>query len=634
MEAGAFMLDVSSDEEEAETYFEEKGERSIDLDWINEFLDMSDEEPNEVVVLHEVNKHEDKSKSSISTPSAKSVDDDDEDEDDCVVLDGDPEKRVNSVEDSPTGSDELFVVGEKGQIACRDYPHARHLCVKFPYSSTPHERHCDQVMGSNLGNSLFSCNGKAAYIHPSQTPLGCGLMQKCHCYVCDSLAPCMKWGTGLSSTDHCHANDKSEMWETLRKIFRLSKTDTLAASTNYGTLGDIRNPQHNHILPLDITPLSPNSMLVNQTSRSTAMHRYSPVNLIMRTCSSPNSNLQTQISRPNTFPECSMAANFTIPYGTNHGRCQESGSTLVRKRYQSHSIPRQFLGVRNHAIQRVRGNGASSFWPQLLCSRMTPKGVGNAGVRSAQAMNHCTHAASGFSNHANSACKYDRYLAVATGFSNNRTCYGQNDIWNPQNFLYPHPSSEQNNLSSFTKYDKAYEAQAYCQSNHSQNLYAFCVQGNDAPSSNVVGLNRNQVLNEHQIGSQNENACGNIIQCGTTREYFCQQKPHDESQSDFAMKADFSGLDSSWVEGTSKNSESINISLSAKEGGAQVAGSTNFGSVDDIKQWLFGEGNSAQVGANGVLASQLNMPSPDLSTFDESMYLFDFESSWNCLAHV
>lgn len=31
------------------------------------------------------------------------------------------------------------------QIACRDYPHPRHLCVLFPFSSTPHEKHCDQV---------------------------------------------------------------------------------------------------------------------------------------------------------------------------------------------------------------------------------------------------------------------------------------------------------------------------------------------------------------------------------------------------------------------------------------------------------------------------------------------------------
>lgn len=31
------------------------------------------------------------------------------------------------------------------QVACRDYPHPRHLCAKFPFSSTQHESRCDMV---------------------------------------------------------------------------------------------------------------------------------------------------------------------------------------------------------------------------------------------------------------------------------------------------------------------------------------------------------------------------------------------------------------------------------------------------------------------------------------------------------
>lgn len=96
------------------------GETSIDYDWIKEFLDMSDEERDEdVVVLHEVVKS--KSSSVSTTPAVKGVvggDGEEEEEDDCVVLDGDPENLVTSVNDSPTGSDsdELFLVGEKGQV--------------------------------------------------------------------------------------------------------------------------------------------------------------------------------------------------------------------------------------------------------------------------------------------------------------------------------------------------------------------------------------------------------------------------------------------------------------------------------------------------------------------------------------
>jgi len=70
-------------------------ETSIDSDWVKQFLEMSDEELSEVVVL--------------------GVDDDD----DCVVLDGDPESQVKCVDDSSTGSgsdEEILVVGEKGQV--------------------------------------------------------------------------------------------------------------------------------------------------------------------------------------------------------------------------------------------------------------------------------------------------------------------------------------------------------------------------------------------------------------------------------------------------------------------------------------------------------------------------------------
>ncbi|RDX75644.1 hypothetical protein CR513_44453, partial [Mucuna pruriens] len=598
MEPVTVVIDVSSDEEEEVACFEEKGEMITDFEWINGFLALSDEEPNEVVVLHEP---EHRSKSSKSTPDVKRVDDDD---DDCEILDGDPDNRVTTVDDSPTGSDELVVVGEKGQIACRDYPHPRHLCVKFPYSSTPHEKCCDQ----------------------------------CHCYVCDSIAPCLKWGTGLSGTDHCHATDKSETWRTLRKNC-MTAPSLAKASDNYGTLDDVRNVQHNHILPLGIMLLSPNSLLLNQTSMSTATLTCSPVNLIpqnqasrpiiMHTRSSLSPGLHNQVSRPNTVPECSISTNFTIPFSTNHSRYRQSQSTLVRNRYQSHSIPQHMLGVRNHAIQRVRGHGANSLGPQFLCSDAMLKELGSVAVGNTLPMNHSTHGASGFSIHVNPAQQYDRYHAE-TGFSNNRTCYGQNDVYVAQNFLYPHPWSQPNNLSSVNNYSTAYETQAHNQSNGSQNFYAYYVQGDAAPSSNVTGLSRNQVLNEqHQIGSQNENACGNVIQ------YSCQQKPHDVSLIESALKEESSAFDSSRIEDTSQSvsclqsSGCMNISSSAKESGAQFTESTDLSSLDDIKRWLFNEENTVPVGTD-----ELNMPYPDLSTFDEGTLLYDFENSWDYLAHI
>ncbi|XP_039011374.1 uncharacterized protein LOC120140455 [Hibiscus syriacus] len=74
--------------------------------------------------------------------------------------------------------DELSVVAERGQVACRDYPHSRHLCLQFPFDTTPHERHC-------------------------------GL---CYCYVCDSAAPCECW------TTHCHASDHVKNWRSQRRM--------------------------------------------------------------------------------------------------------------------------------------------------------------------------------------------------------------------------------------------------------------------------------------------------------------------------------------------------------------------------------------------------------------------------------
>lgn len=105
------VLDISSDEEQGS----EEGITNIDFGWIKEMLEMSDDEKSDdsddVVILHE-KKPELKLKS--STPVVKDVDNDDDD--DCVVLDGDPENGVTSVDEDATGSDELVVVGEKGQV--------------------------------------------------------------------------------------------------------------------------------------------------------------------------------------------------------------------------------------------------------------------------------------------------------------------------------------------------------------------------------------------------------------------------------------------------------------------------------------------------------------------------------------
>ncbi|ONK57320.1 uncharacterized protein A4U43_C10F18860 [Asparagus officinalis] len=120
----------------------------------------------------------------------------DDEDDDCVILDGDPDNLVERVDDRGDGgggSGDLRIVGQKGQVACRDFPHSRHLCANFSFSTTSHAEHC------NL----------------------------CYCFVCDSHAPCIYWGDGVSPTDHCHATDKVEGWKAQRKSFKKTNTATL-----------------------------------------------------------------------------------------------------------------------------------------------------------------------------------------------------------------------------------------------------------------------------------------------------------------------------------------------------------------------------------------------------------------------
>ncbi|XP_061368603.1 uncharacterized protein LOC133311561 [Gastrolobium bilobum] len=571
------VLDISSDEEKGS----EEGSKSTDFDWIKEFLFMSDEESgdsDDVVFVHE-NKPELKSKS--STLAAK----DDDDDDDCVVLEGDPEKGVVSVDEDATGSDELRVVGEKGQIACRDYPHPRHLCVKFPFSSTPHERHCGQ----------------------------------CHCYVCDSLAPCLMWGTGILSSDHCHANDKTDLWNIQRKSFKPGQSLALLATNYDASLGAI-HAQCTEITPVDIIHLSPNSVLQNQASRSTATRTCSSLNSIPQkqpsmptiTCSVPpllNSSLQNQVSRPINIRVGSAATNLTIPNGANHGGFHKPGPTWVRNRYRSHSVPRQLLGVRGHAIQRERGSGASVLGPDFLRPHIMSKGVGSA--RNTQTVNHSSDGSSGCSNHVNATQQCDKYHTT-TGFSNHRNRNGPDDVFHSVNSsFYSHPRSDPASPSCVDQHAGASETKAYSQplsqSNYSQDLYQTCIQGNDAPSSYVACLNTNQHGNEQQIRSQNENASGNITECGIASGDTCQTKPHEEGPSENAGK--FSAFDSSWTENISQSIEpliecsplqssgSINQPPIIKEPGTQFAGSIepliecshSPGSLVDIENWLLDE---------------------------------------------
>lgn len=243
------VVDVSSDEEPV---FEESKISEDDYGWLTELLetvdkkergcDDGDADDDEVLVVGEYNPPKPKSKSvPLKCNSGGGVGADD----DCVVLDGDPDKPVAAANDPVSESeDDVIVVGQTGQIACRDYPHPRHLCVKFPFGSTPHGDHC----------------------------------HLCHCYVCDSLAPCAHWGTGINQFDHCHATDKVGMWKNQRQLFKIGKDSAVPKLP---------------VTPLPVTvPRNnraslPNSVPRNQISRPAAI----------RVCSSTRSGIPNIIRR-------------------------------------------------------------------------------------------------------------------------------------------------------------------------------------------------------------------------------------------------------------------------------------------------------------------------------------------------
>ncbi|CAI0397631.1 unnamed protein product [Linum tenue] len=105
---------------------------------------------------------------------------------DCFILDFDPYDQPASDQKVKnfTPDADIALISEKGQVACRDYPHARHLCAEFPFDKTPHQKYCS----------------------------------RCYCYVCDTAAPCALWEVGKSP--HCHAMGQVAAWQVERDKMR------------------------------------------------------------------------------------------------------------------------------------------------------------------------------------------------------------------------------------------------------------------------------------------------------------------------------------------------------------------------------------------------------------------------------
>ncbi|KAL2339536.1 hypothetical protein Fmac_007476 [Flemingia macrophylla] len=99
-----------------------------------------------------------------------------EETEECFILDFDPFESLDfsklSLNDHEDDAADVSIIAEKGPVACRDYPHPRHVCAKFPFSTTLHERYCEM----------------------------------CYCCACDTPAPCKQW-TSVTSP-HCNLTDR------------------------------------------------------------------------------------------------------------------------------------------------------------------------------------------------------------------------------------------------------------------------------------------------------------------------------------------------------------------------------------------------------------------------------------------
>ncbi|XP_042432433.1 uncharacterized protein LOC122018989 [Zingiber officinale] len=234
-----FVVDISSDEEE--DYGRGRTDRRS-FDWVDELLDRAVgrrvEESDDVVVVDEFSLPAAKKRRLNPEPLGLSKRDD-EDDDECLVLEADPDKPAVAAEDKNLGGDEedddLLVVAEKGQVACRDYPHSRDQCATYPFASSSHREYC----------------------------------HLCHCYVCDSPAPCSYWGNGNFDRDHCHASDKEERWKSLRKYFKQKNTTTahpLNSTNDSFNIPTYRNAvplSHSNMVPLRSSSLQQCSTISN-----------------------------------------------------------------------------------------------------------------------------------------------------------------------------------------------------------------------------------------------------------------------------------------------------------------------------------------------------------------------------------
>ncbi|KAH7525332.1 hypothetical protein JRO89_XSUnG0081000 [Xanthoceras sorbifolium] len=585
MDQNPVILDISSDEEAA---LDEPIDDDDVYSWLSRLIPDEVDDSDEVVVVREV-------KSKSSKPAVNNDDDDD-----CVVLDSDPDKAVQTVDDQACGGDDLLIVGQKGQIACRDFPHPRHDCAKFHFGSTAHELHCDQ----------------------------------CHCYVCDKIAPCAYWGTGVYNNDHCHATDKDAFWRSQRERFKLQKDAPLLVQKVPDTFLSTALPQLNQTPPLDIIRLA------------------------------SNSTTQTQVCKPAVLRPCPSAARFGIPNIISQGRSRQPGLVYNRSGPQQP----QLLKVRNNVIRRDRGHNASNIGMFKRAGNSGGALATNQPVYGTPNLQIGSHVMQSTRNPGPQATSNDVIQIGSVPGMNKDSCTYQNTFDTCTSVLastvpsqpgvYNQPIPDPQAYSQLITQQPIYsqpipEPPVYSQPIPEPPVYS---QPIPEPPVYVQPIPEPQVyvqpIPEPQVYVQPIPEPQRIVKLFLCPRYtpsiFLNQMINKMSVN-FAMRGQvpvFFDLDE-WVNNISQSNQQVavencqlsrtgstNESLLVKEFNSQSIGSDKFDCNDlEIQNW-FPENDSVDMGTEGYIPLNLNARSPEAANFDAGMLLFDFETSWNGLAQV
>ncbi|KAM0891799.1 hypothetical protein ACQ4PT_026178 [Festuca glaucescens] len=239
---------------------------------------------------------------------------------------------AGGIEDDDDDDDDCVIVAEKGEVACRDFPHSRHLCSNMPFGSTSHNKHCTM----------------------------------CYCFVCDAPAPCSYWGKGLSVDDHCHATDKETKWKTLREAFR--------KRSNGSGISNGQSAQISHPLALTASALRAHPAAGAGRGTSNA-HTAQISHPVAPTASAPRaqplagagrgtSNAHTaQISRP-------LALTGNAPRATSAARVQ-SGTGNGHSAQVTHLVEPTGSGARAHPAAGA-ARGTSNAHAAQISHPVTP----------------------------------------------------------------------------------------------------------------------------------------------------------------------------------------------------------------------------------------------------------------------